>query len=160
MCFWDSGVRGEVFLWGTVVEHEHGWRAQFAYPKSLHLPPDSLPVTLAEMESRLQSLVRYHCDIFIIHDGGSIPLWRKNWGFEAAGLDFLTGRGKEWYARRKRTLKGGDCVAIGGRGIAVVEHADDMRVHAVLGKREWVRLLRRDIAWNETYSRWEASVSA
>jgi hypothetical protein len=25
------GVHGEVYLWGTVVEHERGWRAQFAY---------------------------------------------------------------------------------------------------------------------------------
>ena len=72
MRFWDCGVRGEVLLWGTVVEHERGWRAQCAYPKSLHLPPDTLPVALAEMESRLQSLVPYRCDIFIAHDGGSI----------------------------------------------------------------------------------------
>ena len=49
--FWKSGVRGEVLLWGTVVEHEHGWRAQFAYPKTLHLPCDTLPVTLAEIQS-------------------------------------------------------------------------------------------------------------
>ena len=26
-CF---GIYGEVYLWGTVVEHELGWRAQFA----------------------------------------------------------------------------------------------------------------------------------
>jgi hypothetical protein len=160
MCFWDWGVRGEVFLWGTVVEHQHGWRAQFAYPKSLHVPSDILPATLAEIRSRFQSLVAYGCDIFILHDGGSVPIWGKDSGLDPAGLDFLMSRGKDWYARRRRTLKRGDCVAIGGRGIAVVEHADDMRVHAVLGKREWVRLLRRDIAWNDTYSRWEASVSA
>jgi hypothetical protein len=160
MCFWDSGVRGEVFLWGTVVEHEHGWRAQFAYPKCLHLPPDTLPVTFAEMESRLQSLVPYRCDIFITHDGGSIPLWRKDSGLDAAGIDFLMSRGKDWYARRKRTLKRGDCVALRGRGIAAVEHVDEKRVIAVLGKRKWVRLMRRDITWNDTYSRWEASVSA
>jgi hypothetical protein len=24
------GIHGEVYLWGTVVEHERGWRAQFA----------------------------------------------------------------------------------------------------------------------------------
>src|SRR5208283_2116363 len=29
------GIHGEVYLWGTVVEHILGWRAQFAYPKSL-----------------------------------------------------------------------------------------------------------------------------
>lgn len=26
---------GEVYLWGRVVEHSKGWRAQFGYPKSL-----------------------------------------------------------------------------------------------------------------------------
>jgi len=31
----DTHVYGEVYLWGRVVEHEHGYRAQFAYPKSL-----------------------------------------------------------------------------------------------------------------------------
>jgi hypothetical protein len=160
MRFWDGGVRGEAWLWGGVVEHERGWRAEFAYPRTLILPTDILPIAITEIQSRLESLVAYCCDIFIAHDAESIPLWRKESGFAAAGLDFLTSRGKEWYARRRRTLKRGDCVAIGGRGIAVVEHADDMRVHAALGKREWVRLLRRDIAWNDTYSRWEASVSA
>lgn len=28
-------VWGEVYLWGRIVEHELGWRAQYAYPKSL-----------------------------------------------------------------------------------------------------------------------------
>jgi hypothetical protein len=161
MQFWDCGVRGEVLLWGTVVEHEHGFRSQFAYPKSLHLPPDTLPVTLAETESRLQSLIGYRCKIFIAYDGGSIPLWRKNWGFERAGLDFLTGRGKEWYAQRKseRTLKAGDRIAVRGSGIAVVEHADADQVHA-LWNRGTLRLWRKDIAWDDTNSRWEARVSA
>ena len=35
-----SIIGGEVYLWGTVVEHEDGWRAQFAYPKSLTLLSD------------------------------------------------------------------------------------------------------------------------
>lgn len=26
---------GDVALWGRVIEHEHGWRAQFAYPRAL-----------------------------------------------------------------------------------------------------------------------------
>ena len=28
------GIHGEVNLWGTVVEHELGYRAQFAYPRT------------------------------------------------------------------------------------------------------------------------------
>jgi hypothetical protein len=159
---WDCGVRGEVWLWGTVVEHEQGWRAEFAYPKALCLPPDAFPVALGEIESRLHSLTGYRCDISILHGGASIPLWRKESGLDAGGLDFLTDRGKEWYTRckRERTLQAGDRVAILGEGIAVVEHADGARVLAVLGKRERLRLLRRDIAWSDINSRWEASVSA
>ena len=48
------GIHGEVYLWGTVVEHELGWRAQFAYPKTLFLPPDLIPSDTKEMESRLR----------------------------------------------------------------------------------------------------------
>jgi hypothetical protein len=48
------GIHGEVNLWGTVVEHEQGWRAQFAYPKNLYLPLDILPFTLALERTRLR----------------------------------------------------------------------------------------------------------
>jgi hypothetical protein len=160
MRFCDCGVRGEVWLWGTVVEHEQGWRAKFAYPKALCLPSDALPVALGEIESRLHSLTAYRCDISILHGGASIPLWRKDSGLDAAGLDFLTDRGKEWYARRKqeRTMMPGDRIAV-GRGIAVVEHADAHEVR-VLWNRGTLRLLRKDIAWDDINSRWEVSGSA
>src|SRR6266481_1046762 len=50
------GIHGEVYLWGTVIEHERGWRAQFAYPKNLFLSPDILPFTMAGIQSRLKTL--------------------------------------------------------------------------------------------------------
>ena len=31
-------VYGEVSLWGRVIVHEHGYRAQFAYPRNLLVP--------------------------------------------------------------------------------------------------------------------------
>ena len=31
----DAFVQGTVYLWGTVVEHVHGYRAQYAYPRAL-----------------------------------------------------------------------------------------------------------------------------
>ena len=31
-------VWGEVSLWGTVIEHEHGYRAQYAYPRRITVP--------------------------------------------------------------------------------------------------------------------------
>lgn len=33
----SPAVVGTVAMWGRVVEHEHGYRAQFAYPQRLHL---------------------------------------------------------------------------------------------------------------------------
>ena len=42
------GICGAVWLWGTVVEHKFGWRAQFAYPKSFCLTSDTLPSRLPQ----------------------------------------------------------------------------------------------------------------
>ncbi len=36
----QSFVRGRVYLWGLIVEHELGYRAQYAYPKCLYLDGD------------------------------------------------------------------------------------------------------------------------
>jgi hypothetical protein len=156
------GIHGEVYLWGTVVEHELGWRAQFAYPKTLFLPPDLIPSDTKEMESRLGALAAYGTDIFIVGHGPSIPLCRKGSGFDAAGLDYLIGKRTEYYARRQRdrTLMRGDRVAVLGRGIAVVEHVDDTEVHALLRNRIMVRMRRNDVAWNQRNLRWEAKASA
>ncbi len=49
------GIHGEVYLWGTVVEHRLGWRAQFAYPKSLFLPPDRVPIKITELDCKRRS---------------------------------------------------------------------------------------------------------
>jgi hypothetical protein len=152
------GIRGEVHLWGTVVEHELGWRAQFAYPKSLVLPPDLIPSDTTEMESSISALEVYDVDIFIVGCGRNIPLCRKGSGFDAAGLDYLIGGRTEYYARRQRdrTLMKSDRVAILGRGIAVVEQADETEVHAILSNRIMVRMRRNEIVWNRQNMRWEA----
>ena len=81
------GIHGEVNLWGTVVEHKLGWRAQFAYPKSLFLPPDALPFTLAGIQARLKTLTAYRIDVFIADRKRDIPLSAKDSGFDPAGLD-------------------------------------------------------------------------
>jgi hypothetical protein len=155
------GIRGEVHLWGTVQEHELGWRAQFAYPKSLVLPPDLIPSDTKEMESRLGALAAYDIDIFML-GGRKIPLCRKGSGFDAAGLDYLIGKRTQYYVRRQRdrTLMKGDRVAVLGRGIAVVEHAVEAEVHALLRNRIVLRMRRKDIAWNRQNMRWEAKASA
>jgi len=124
------GVCGEVFLWGKVVEHEFGWRAQLAYPKNFFLSPDALPFTLAEIQSRLTMLTAYRSDVFVADPKGNIPLWAKDSGYDAAGLGYLIERSKRYHDRRRqeRTLKSGDRVAILGRGIAVVEQVEAKKV--------------------------------
>jgi hypothetical protein len=67
--------------------------------------------------------------------------------------------GKKYYVRRQRdrTIKKGDRVAVLGRGIAVVEQADDKQVHAVLWNRGLLRIGRKEIVWDEGNMRWEAN---
>jgi hypothetical protein len=79
----------------------------------------------------------------------------------AAGLDYLIERSKRYYDRRQqeRTLKKGDRVAILGRGIAVVEHADDKGVYVVLWNRSVLRIGGKEIVWDERNMRWEANHS-
>ena len=152
-----SGIRGEVHLWGTVVEHELGWRAQFAYPKTLFLPPNLIPSDTKEMAARLGALAAYDIDIFMVGGGRKIPLCRRGSGFDTAGLDYLIGKRTQYYARRQRdrTLMKGDRVAVLGRGIAVVEKVDGKEVHAALWNTNTVRIARKEIVWDEGNMRWE-----
>jgi hypothetical protein len=156
------GIYGEVYLWGTVVEHELGYRAQLAYPKNLFLSLDALPFTLAEIRSRLEVLTTYRIDIFVADPKGNIRLWAKDSGYDAAGLGYLIERSKQDHDRRRqeRTLKRGDRVAILGRGIAVVEQVDGKEVLAVLWSKNVVRIGRKEIVWDERNMRWEANHSS
>jgi len=77
------GIYGEVYLWGTIVEHELGYRAQFAYPKTFVLQPGAMPFTLAEIWPRLQALTLFGSDIFVLGNGETISLWSKSSGFGA-----------------------------------------------------------------------------
>jgi hypothetical protein len=156
------GVLGEVNLWGSVVEHELGYRAQFAYPKSLVLPPDALPFALAEIQSRLEMLAAYRAGILVAGPKGGIPLWTKHSGLNPTGLDYLIERSKQHHDRRRQeqTLKKGDRVAILGRGIAVVELVDGKGVHAVLRNKIMLRIGRKEVVWDEGNMRWETDANA
>ena len=156
------GIYGEVYLWGTVLEHTRGWRAKFAYPKSLFLPPDAIPFTLAEIEARLKTLIVFGVDIFIAGAHESIRFWKPGSGFDAAGLDYLINTRKEYYARRQRerTLKKGDRVAVLGRGIAVVEQAGDQEASVMLGNRHVMKIARKGIVFNQQNRRWECDALA
>jgi hypothetical protein len=153
------GIHGEVCLWGTVVEHELGWRAQYACPKNFFLPLNMLPVSVSVLEPRLNTLAAYGCDIHLIGREGNMPLWVRNSGYEAAALDLLAQRCKSWYARRQeeRQIKRGDRVAILGRGIAVVEQVSDRWIQATLWDKRTLRIARKDVAWDDQNMRWETS---
>jgi hypothetical protein len=153
----NRGIHGEVYLWGRVVEHKLGWRAQFAYPKSLFLPPEAIPFSLSEIDARLKTLIAFGADIFIVGDHESISFWKNGSGYDAAGLDYLIKTRKDYYVRRQRerTLKKGDRVAVLGRGIAVVEQTDDKEALVVLWNSHALRIARKDIVLNQQNMRWE-----
>jgi len=155
------GIQGEVYLWGTLVEHKLGWRAQFAYPKSLFLPPDAIPFTLSEIDSRLKTLIAFGADIFIVGDQESVRFWKNDSGFDAAGLDYLIKTRKEYYVRRQqeRTLKKGDRVAVLKRGIAVVERVDEKEAVVIVGNRWVSKIPLKDIVLSQRNSRWEYGIS-
>jgi hypothetical protein len=157
-----GSIYGELYLWGTVVEHEQGWRAQYAYPKNFTLPLDMVPRSMGAAESRLTTLSAYSCDIFVQHKERTVPLWHSQTGYDAVGLDLLIQRSKVWYSRRaeEQRIKPGDRIAVLGSGIAVVEHADRNHVHALLWNRASVRIGRKQIVWDEQNMRWEAAVVA
>jgi hypothetical protein len=90
--FADLGVCGEVYLWGTVVEHEFGWRAQFAYPKTLVVAPESLlfgrfvqrELSTEELKF-LKILTAYGADVFVAGEKENFPVWTK----QSGGLERL-----------------------------------------------------------------------
>lgn len=151
------GLYGEVLLWGTIVEHERGWRAQYAYPKSFVLAPHALPFSMSMIDARLETLIAFGTDIFIIRDDERVPLWKRGAGFDAAGLDHLIKTRKEYYVRRQqgRTLKKDDRVALLGHGIAVVKQIDGKEVYVALGNSFVLRIARKEIVVNEQNNRWE-----
>jgi len=70
-------IFGEVYLWGRVVEHAHGWRAQFAYPKSLRVP-----LVLQDcLGSHMEALIAYGADVYL----GDILLWTRQRGYTRRG---------------------------------------------------------------------------
>jgi hypothetical protein len=83
------GIRGEVHLWGTIVEHSLGWRAQFAYPKSLVLSTYTVTRDVQEAKSRLATLTAYDADISLANGETDIRLWTKESGYHKKGLDAL-----------------------------------------------------------------------
>jgi hypothetical protein len=156
-------VHGEVYLWGKVVEHDLGYRAQFAYPRTLVLPSN---IESRLETSRLETLIAYGADISL---PPNILLWTKGSGYTPTGFDWLIEKSKQWCKWCKkwhgRTLQLGDCVAVVGRGIGFVEPNDESS--ECTSDCVWIRLKNNDsflapaqgIVWNCENSRWEVDLS-
>jgi hypothetical protein len=71
-------VVGRASLWGTVIDHERGWRARFAYPERLRLvcamcawfePGPGTPTVVHEFCGRLYTLCEIHRGGIQVPDG-------------------------------------------------------------------------------------------
>lgn len=153
------GIHGEVYLWGFVVEHETGWRAQYAYPRNLVLSMELMPTSMASLEARMERLTAYGCDISLAAKQRIVPLWSRASGYKASSLRLLIEQCERWYAdrREERRIKKGDRLAVLGRGVAVLEQVDGYCVHALLWNRSMLRIGRKDIRWDARNMRWEAN---
>lgn len=155
------GVHGEVCLWGTVVEHETGWRGEYAYPKRLVLPLKLLPRDMGRRERLLEMLTGYGSEIALAAKQGTVPLWDKCSGFHAPGLALLIEQCRNWYdgRRQQRQIRPGDRLAVLRHGIGVVKRVEGGCVYAQLGSRSMVRTEGKHIAWHSGNMRWEANCS-
>ena len=75
------------------------------YPKTLVLPLHLLPYTVAELNVRLQALIAFSTDIFVLQNGESIRLWKQTATYDADGLDYISACGKS-------TTSGSNSVAL------------------------------------------------
>ena len=150
------------------LEHRLGWRAQYAYPKSIVLPSDTIPFRMSEVESRLETLIAYGAGISLAArrsglDGKecSTRLWSKESGLDMAGFDWLIEKRKRWYSYREqdRRLKAGDRVAVPGMGIGVVASADGSDVHVLMWNKVTLRIPRKRVGWSRQNWRWEGAAT-
>ena len=77
-------------------------------------------------------------------------------------MDYVINLRGRHYIREQheRTLKRGDRVALLGRGIAVVEQADQKEAVVVLGKGEVLRIPIKDIVLSQRNLRGEYGISS
>lgn len=71
-------VLGRVSLWGRVVEHDQGWRAECAYPAELFVPSRRLhgPV-VPGLDELVEALTVYAVPLSLLEAGARGPLARE-----------------------------------------------------------------------------------
>ena len=102
----QRGIHGEVHLWGRLMRHTLGWRAQFAYPKFFVVPSNMVPVKVEEAQQRLAALVEFDVDIYLQPEHEAcigqekIPLWIRDYGYSQQGISFLIEKWKQWNSKK------------------------------------------------------------
>lgn len=165
----QRGIHGAVSLWGRLMRHTHGWRAQFAYPKFFVVPVNMIPFDMAEAQRRLATLVEFDVDIYLQTERDArvgqekIPLWVRDFGYSQQGLSLLIEKRKKWYTENPNApkLAVGDRVAVfssdgGGIGIVQKFEGDDMW-YTMFSPDTMYRKPVKSVVWNEKNWRWETS---
>jgi hypothetical protein len=117
----ECGIHGEVYLWGRIVDHQLGYRAQFAYPKNFVVPEDVLPFKVQDILKVLQTMELYGVPIYFMRSRSNFEdktlLWTAEGGMQGQGLTELLDRRAKWYEKHKRqhVLELGDRVFLRGK---------------------------------------------
>jgi hypothetical protein len=122
----DADIYGEVALWGEVVPHELGYRAQYAYPKNFILKIHRIPFRQNHCETFLMGLTAYGIPVSLDSIGDITPLWDAEQGYYNQGIDLVLERSKKWYQGTIR-IQGpavGDRIAIKDKGIGCIAAMD------------------------------------
>ena len=165
----QRGIHGEVSLWGRLMRHTLGWRAQYAYPKFFIVPANMIPFRFGEAHERLKTLVEFDVDIYLQPEREArvrqerIPLWVRDYGYSQQGISFLIEKRQRWYSGEKavHTLAVGDPVAVFSGmdgGIGVVKEIDGDEIYYTLFSPNVIYHKKvKDVVWNERNWRWETS---
>jgi hypothetical protein len=166
----QRGIHGEVSLWGRLMRHTLGWRAQYAYPEFFVVPANMVPFKVEEAQKRLAMLVEFDVDIYLQPKRGvcvgqeQIPLWVRDYGYTNQGVSFLIERWQKWDSNKiaPPPLAVGDRLAVfssvNDGGIGVVKEIDGEELYFTLFAPNVVYHKNlKDILWNERNWRWETT---
>ncbi len=93
-----SAVVGRTKLWGRVVEHEAGWRAERSYPESVYVPREHFEETADDVAAHLAR--RYGVPVYVVEELRSVIASPP--GEPVAPRDIPMPALPEWVARRVR----------------------------------------------------------
>ncbi len=93
-----SAVVGRTKLWGRVVEHEAGWRAERSYPESVYVPREHFEETADDVAAHLAH--RYGVAVHVVEELRTVVAAPV--GDPVAPRDIPMPQLPEWVARRVR----------------------------------------------------------